>query len=69
MGEIPDATQRRLADNLISALVDFFAAANSGTASIAQREALKTALTKADTLPNDVYIAAVNKARVQVGMP
>ena len=69
MAETPDAqTQRRLADNLISALVDFFEAANYGTASIAQREALKTALVKADALPDDVYIAAVNEARLQVGM-
>jgi hypothetical protein len=61
-------TQRRLADNLTSALVDFFAAAKKGTASIAQREVLKTALMKADALPDDVLSAAVNKARHEAGL-
>jgi hypothetical protein len=70
MAETLDAqTQRRLADNLKLALVDFFVAANNGTASIAQREALTTALVKADALPDDVRSAAVNEARLQVGMP
>jgi hypothetical protein len=70
MAETPDAqTQRRLADNLKSALIDFFVAANNGTASIAQREALTTALVKADALPDDLMCAAVNAARREAGLP
>jgi hypothetical protein len=69
MAEISDAqTQRRLADNLTSALVGFFAAAKNGTASTAQRETLKTALMKADALADDVLSAAVNKARHEAGL-
>ncbi|MGA7488009.1 MAG: hypothetical protein WBW74_13860 [Xanthobacteraceae bacterium] len=70
MAETPDPqTQRRLADNLKSALVDFFVAANSGTASVAQREALTMALEKADALPDDVRSAAVNETRREAELP
>jgi hypothetical protein len=62
-------TQRRLADNLKSALVDFFVAANNGTVSHAQRAALTTALVKADALPDDLMCKVVNAARHEAGLP
>jgi hypothetical protein len=70
MAETSDAqAQRRLADNLKSALVDFFVAANNGTVSYPQRAALTTALMKADALPHDLICTAVNAARREAGLP
>ena len=59
--------ERRIADQLKSALIDFFLAAKTGSATHAQRAALGRAFEMAEQLPDDLYAAAVKSARIEAG--
>jgi hypothetical protein len=64
---IHDPMQRRIADQLKSALLEFLLAAKTGSATPAQRAALGKAFAMAEQLPDDVYSAAVKSARIEAG--
>ncbi len=62
-----DPMQRRIADQLKSALIDFLLAAKTGSATHAQRAARSRAFAMGEQLPDDLYSAAVKSARIEAG--
>jgi hypothetical protein len=60
--------EKRIADNLKSALVEFFKGAKDGTVSHAQRKALARALDQAETLPKELLSTTVDEARATAGL-
>jgi hypothetical protein len=69
MGEQLDAqAEKRIAENLKSALVEVFTGAKNGTVSHAQRETLARALDQAKTLSEQLLSTTVNEARATAGL-
>ena len=61
---MPDKDNERVAEELQVAMFDFLLAVKQGAVPLARRSALEQALANAKDLPDELYCAAISKARI-----
>jgi hypothetical protein len=62
---MPDIADEPVAEALRVGMFDFLVAVKQGAVSLAQRSALERALANAKDLPDELYCAAISKARIE----
>jgi hypothetical protein len=62
---MPDIADEPVAEALRVGMFDFLVAVKQGAVSLAQRSALERALANAKDLPDELYCAAIPKARIE----
>ena len=60
--------EKKIAENLKSALVEFFKGAKNSNVSHTQRATLARALNQAETLPEELLSTTVDEARATAGL-